>query len=47
MDLNNKKVFQASGLAPGNYTFCFGVDMVMDGKVTKSSLYKDEVKVTI
>jgi hypothetical protein len=47
MDLNNKKVFQSSGLTPGNYTFYFGVDMSMDGKVTKSSLYKDEVKVTV
>jgi hypothetical protein len=47
MDLNNKKVFQSSGLAPGNYTFYFGVDMDMNGKVTKSSLYKDEVQVTV
>jgi hypothetical protein len=47
MDLNNKKVFQSSGLVPGNYTFYFGVDMNMDGKVTKSSLYKDEVQVTV
>jgi hypothetical protein len=46
MDLNNKKVFQ-SKLSPGNYTFYFGVDMVMNGKVTKSSLYKDEVQVTV
>jgi hypothetical protein len=46
-DLSNKKVFQSSGLPPGNYTFYFGVDMNMDGKVTKSSLYKDEVKVTV
>jgi hypothetical protein len=46
MDLNNKKVFQAK-LSPGNYTFYFGVDMNMDGKVTKSSLYKDEVQVTV
>jgi hypothetical protein len=46
-DLNNKKVFQSSGLAPGNYTFYFGVDLNMDGKVTKSSLYKDEVQVTV
>jgi hypothetical protein len=46
MDLGNKKVFQ-SKLSPGNYTFYFGVDMNMDGKVTKSSLYKDEVQVTV
>jgi hypothetical protein len=46
MDLNNKKVFQ-SKLSPGNYTFYFGVDLTMDGKVTKSSLYKDEVQVTV
>jgi hypothetical protein len=47
MDLNNKKAFKSSSLAPGNYTFYFGVDMEMDGKVTKSSLYKDEVQVTV
>jgi hypothetical protein len=47
MDLNNKKVFQSSGLAPGVYTFYFGVDMNMDGKLTKSELYYDEVKVTV
>jgi hypothetical protein len=47
MNLNNKKVFQKSGLAPGNYTFYFGVDLNMNGKVTKSLLYKDEVKVTV
>jgi arylamine N-acetyltransferase len=46
MDLNNKKVFQ-SKLSPGNYTFYFGVDMNMDGKLTKSELYYDEVKVTV
>jgi hypothetical protein len=46
-NVKNNKVFQSSGLALGNYTFYFGVDMVMDGKVTKSSLYKDEVKVTV
>jgi hypothetical protein len=47
MDLNNKKVFQKSGLAPGNYTFYFGVDLNMNGKITKSVLYKDEVQVTV
>jgi hypothetical protein len=47
MDLNNKKVFQESGLATGVYRFYFGVDLNMDGKITKSSLYKDEVKVTV
>jgi hypothetical protein len=47
MDLNNKKVFQKSGLTPGNYMFYFGVDLNMNGKITKSSLYKDEVKVTV
>jgi hypothetical protein len=46
MTLNNKKVFQAK-LSPGSYTFYFGVDLDMNGKVTKSSLYKDEVKVTV
>jgi hypothetical protein len=46
-DINNKKVFQKSGLAPGNYTFYFGVDLNMNGKITKSCLYKDEVKVTV
>jgi hypothetical protein len=46
MDMNNKKVFQ-SKLSPGNYTFYFGVDMNMDGKLTKSELYYDEVKVTV
>jgi hypothetical protein len=46
-DLNNKKVFQSLGLSPGTYWFYFGVDMNMDGKVTKSSLYYDEVKVTV
>ncbi len=47
MDLNNKKVFQSSGLAPGSYTFYFGVDMNMNGTITKGSLYYDEVKVTV
>lgn len=47
MDLNNKKVFQKSGLAPGSYTFYFGVDMNMDGNLTKSELYYDQVKVTV
>jgi hypothetical protein len=46
-DINNKKVFQKSGLTPGNYTFYFGVDLNMNGKITKSCLYKDEVKVTV
>jgi immune inhibitor A len=47
MDINNKKAFQKSGLAPGVYTFYFGVDMDMNGKVTKSVLYKSEVQVTV
>jgi hypothetical protein len=47
MDLNNKKVFQSSGMAPGSYTFYFGVDMVMDGNLTKSQLYYDQVTVTV
>jgi hypothetical protein len=46
-DLTNKKVFQSSKLPPGEYTFFFGVDMKMDGKLTKDCLYYDEVKVTI
>jgi hypothetical protein len=46
-DINNKKVFQKSGLTPGEYTFYFGVDLDMNGKITKSSLYKDEVQVTV
>ena len=46
-DQGAKKVFQSKVMAPGNYTFYFGVDMNMDGKVTKSSLYKDEVQVTV
>jgi hypothetical protein len=46
-DIGSKKVFKSSGLAPGVYTFYFGVDMDMNGKITKSSLYKDEVKVTV
>jgi hypothetical protein len=45
--LKSKKVFQSSGLALGEYTFYFGIDLNMNGKVTKSSLYKDEVKVTV
>jgi hypothetical protein len=47
MDLNNKKVFRASGLAPGNYAFYFGIDMNMDGKLSKNELYYDEVNVTV
>ena len=46
-DLNNKKVFQSSGLSPGTYRFYFGVDLNMDGKVTKSFLFYDAVKVTV
>lgn len=46
-DLNPKTVLNTSGLSPGNYTFYFGVDMNMDGKVTKSCLYSDMVKVTV
>jgi hypothetical protein len=46
-DLSNKKVFQKSGMTPGNYMFYFGVDMVMDGNLTKSKLYYDQVKVTV
>lgn len=46
-DITNKKVFQASGLSPGVYRFFFGVDMNMDGKLTKSCLYYDMVKVTV
>jgi formylmethanofuran dehydrogenase subunit C len=46
-DLNNKKVFQSSGLSPGTYRFYFGVDLIMDGNLTKSELYYDEVKVTV
>jgi hypothetical protein len=46
-DLNNKRVFQASGLSTGVYTFYFGVDMNMDGNLTKSKLYYDQVKVTV
>ncbi|MGB2957002.1 MAG: sialidase family protein [Anaerolineales bacterium] len=47
LDLNNKKVFQKSGLAPGKYIFFFGVDMNMDGNLTKSEIYYDQVKVTV
>ena len=47
MDLNPKKVLNTSGLKTGTYTFYFGVDTNMDGKVTKSCLYYDEVKVTV
>jgi hypothetical protein len=47
MDLNPKTVLNTSGLKTGNYTFYFGVDMNMDGKVTHSSLYYDEVQVTV
>jgi hypothetical protein len=46
-DLNNKKVFQSSGLSPGTYRFYFGVDLNMNGIVTKSCLYYDLVKVTV
>jgi hypothetical protein len=46
-DLDSKKVFQSSGLSPGTYRFYFGVDLNMDGTVTKISLYYDEVKVTV
>jgi hypothetical protein len=46
-DLSNKKVFQSSGLSPGTYRFYFGVDLNMNGIVTKSCLYYDEVKVTV
>jgi hypothetical protein len=46
-DLNNKKVFQSSGLSPGTYRFYFGVDMNMNGNLTKSCLYYDEVKITV
>jgi hypothetical protein len=46
MDLNNKKVFQST-LSPGVYRFFFGIDMNMDGILTKSELYYDQVKVTV
>jgi hypothetical protein len=46
-DVNNKKVYQASGLSTGVYRFYFGVDLNMNGTITKSCLYYDEVKVTV
>ncbi len=46
-DMNNKKVFQSSKLSPGTYRFFFGVDMKMDGEVSVSCLYYDEIKVTV
>ena len=47
MDLNPKTVLNTSGLKTGTYTFYFGVDMNMDGNLTKSELYYDQVKVTV
>jgi hypothetical protein len=47
MDLNPKTVLNTSGLKTGTYTFYFGVDLNMDGNVTLSSLYYDEVQVTV
>jgi hypothetical protein len=47
MDLDPTTVLNTSGLKTGTYTFYFGVDLNMNGKITKSSLYKDEVQVTV
>ena len=46
-EINSKKVFQSSGLSLGTYRFYFGVDLNVNGTITKSCLYYDEVKVTV
>jgi hypothetical protein len=46
-ELNSATVFEGSGLSPDIYKFYFGVDLNMDGNLTKSELYYDQVKVTV
>jgi hypothetical protein len=47
IDLSSFEVLNMSGLPLGNYTFYFGVDMVMNGSLDMESIYYDDVDVTI
>jgi hypothetical protein len=46
-DLPLREVLNMSGLPAGNYTFHFGVDLVMNGKFNMGQAYYDSVEVTI
>jgi hypothetical protein len=46
-DVPSREVLNMSGLPAGNYTFYFGVDMVMNGKINMAHAYHDSIKVTI
>jgi hypothetical protein len=46
-DLSSPKVVELSGLSLGTHWFYFGVDLKMNGIVTKSSLYYDVVKIIV
>jgi hypothetical protein len=46
-DLNLKTVLNTSGLKSGIYNFYFGVDLNMDGKISKKKLYYDQVRVFV
>jgi hypothetical protein len=46
-DLNPLEVLNISGLPVGSYTFCFGVDLNMNGSINMSQAHYDLVKVTI
>lgn len=46
-DMPSEVVLQTSHLNPGKYTFYFGVDTVVNGKVDRGSLYFDGVAFTV
>jgi hypothetical protein len=46
-DLSSYTVLNISGLPVGNYTFYFGVDMIMNGSLDMGDIYYDSVEVTI
>ena len=46
-DIPSREVLNMSGLPSGEYTFYFGVDMVMNGLINIGQAYYDQVSVTI
>ncbi len=46
-DLSPYEVLNMSGLPTGNYTFYFGIDMIMNSSIDMDQMYYDSVEVTI